>query len=163
MSLMACKECKAQISDKAEKCPQCGAKVKKPTSLIKVFIVGALLIWVARSVLDPAAGISVPNNMAQSDDCNASNFSVTVARTFSESGFTHIVGTAKNGNQIPCGIEVKYSTYDKNGGVLRSNDAWPASIRNIGSGQTENFDFMLPYEKIADKADVVPLRAKHWN
>lgn len=33
MSMIKCSECKQEISDKAEKCPHCGAPVKKKTSL----------------------------------------------------------------------------------------------------------------------------------
>lgn len=40
MALIECKECKRQVSDKAGKCPNCGAKVKTPTSkFTKVFTV----------------------------------------------------------------------------------------------------------------------------
>lgn len=34
MALIACKECKQQVSDSAGRCPSCGAKVRKPLSAI---------------------------------------------------------------------------------------------------------------------------------
>lgn len=40
MALIACKECNAQVSDTAGKCPQCGAKVKKKMSIIQWVGVG---------------------------------------------------------------------------------------------------------------------------
>lgn len=47
MALVTCKECKAQISDTAATCPQCGAKVKKPTSRLTLFIGGLFAIGIA--------------------------------------------------------------------------------------------------------------------
>lgn len=46
MALITCKECKAQVSDTAEKCPSCGAKVKKPTSPFTWFVVFCIVVWV---------------------------------------------------------------------------------------------------------------------
>lgn len=50
MALVACPECKAQISDKAERCPQCGAKRPKSTSRATIFIGGLFAIAVASLV-----------------------------------------------------------------------------------------------------------------
>lgn len=34
MALIICKECKNKVSDTAEKCPSCGAKVPKKSSML---------------------------------------------------------------------------------------------------------------------------------
>ena len=47
MALITCKECKEKISNKAKKCPKCGAPVKKKTSLITwavTVLIGLFLI-----------------------------------------------------------------------------------------------------------------------
>ena len=49
MGLQKCKECGNQVSDKAEKCPVCGAPVKKPVSAGKV-ILGVIAILVLAGV-----------------------------------------------------------------------------------------------------------------
>lgn len=40
MALVKCGECKTEMSDKAEKCPKCGAPAKKKTSLLTWLVVG---------------------------------------------------------------------------------------------------------------------------
>lgn len=37
MSLIKCKECNNEISDKAKNCPKCGAKNKQPSGCLKLF------------------------------------------------------------------------------------------------------------------------------
>jgi len=44
MALTHCKECNQQISNKAEACPHCGAKVPKKTSKVTWLVVGILAI-----------------------------------------------------------------------------------------------------------------------
>ncbi|QDJ91878.1 FmdB family zinc ribbon protein [Acinetobacter haemolyticus] len=44
MALKPCKECGNQVSDKADKCPNCGVKIKKPMSLL-VFLGILFLIF----------------------------------------------------------------------------------------------------------------------
>jgi uncharacterized protein (DUF983 family) len=47
MALISCKECKAEISDKAAACPKCGvelAKGKTRGALKTVLIIGVLLV-----------------------------------------------------------------------------------------------------------------------
>ncbi len=44
MALTKCKECGEEISSKADKCPKCGFKVKK-TSTITWAVLAILLIW----------------------------------------------------------------------------------------------------------------------
>ena len=50
MVIKPCKECGGAVSDKAESCPQCGAKQPKQTSILTWICVGALclaaMIWV---------------------------------------------------------------------------------------------------------------------
>ncbi len=50
MALVTCRECKAQISDTATTCPQCGAKAKKPTSRFTLFVGGLLAIGIAGAI-----------------------------------------------------------------------------------------------------------------
>lgn len=38
MGLIACRECKAEISDTASSCPKCGAKL--PSSILKKVLIG---------------------------------------------------------------------------------------------------------------------------
>lgn len=67
MALINCKECGNQISDKADKCPNCGFKQKKPISLL-VFL-GILFIlfafigsYVSKPKVDSKAADNIANN-----------------------------------------------------------------------------------------------------
>ncbi|MGA9591266.1 MAG: hypothetical protein WBV11_15660 [Salegentibacter sp.] len=70
MALTNCKECGNQLSTKAEKCPHCGAKVKKGNNsgLITVLIVIMLFIGFSMFIPDSpsdsssSTSISHPNN-----------------------------------------------------------------------------------------------------
>lgn len=50
MSLINCKECKAEISDAAKTCPKCGAPVPKPTSQFTLLVAGLLAIGALSSI-----------------------------------------------------------------------------------------------------------------
>ncbi len=60
MALIPCKECKAQVSDQAGKCPHCGAKVDKPTSKIALVFAGLVLIGVVKCSYESATQVSSP-------------------------------------------------------------------------------------------------------
>lgn len=46
MALVKCKECGSEVSTKAKKCPSCGAKAPKKTSLVTWFVL-AVIVFVA--------------------------------------------------------------------------------------------------------------------
>ena len=46
MALINCKECGAQVSTQAKSCPSCGAKIKKPTSIITWIFLGLMYITI---------------------------------------------------------------------------------------------------------------------
>lgn len=45
MTLIKCKECGEEISQKAEKCPHCGAPQKKKTSLLTWLVAVVVVLW----------------------------------------------------------------------------------------------------------------------
>lgn len=62
MALVECKECKAEVSDEAIKCPKCGATLRKPTRsffgrLIKWTFIGfniLMLYWLVFGIGEAA-------------------------------------------------------------------------------------------------------------
>lgn len=51
MAMIACKECRTQISNKAKACPQCGAPVpKKSNNLVSAIVVLIAVLFIARCV-----------------------------------------------------------------------------------------------------------------
>ena len=63
MALIKCKECKAEISNKAIKCPSCGAPVVP--ELQKILLGGCLVVVVFLIVIGVI--ISLPNNITNTD------------------------------------------------------------------------------------------------
>jgi RNA polymerase subunit RPABC4/transcription elongation factor Spt4 len=51
MAIRPCKECGAPVSDKADSCPQCGAKQPKKTSIITWIVLGVIILTVLIGVL----------------------------------------------------------------------------------------------------------------
>lgn len=50
MALIACHECKRQVSDTAKSCPSCGAKVKQPMGWGSKTLIGLLVIVIVSAV-----------------------------------------------------------------------------------------------------------------
>jgi hypothetical protein len=71
-------------------------------------------------------------------------------------------GTVTNNGTEPCGVQLKVSTYDRNGEVIETADFWPASIRNIEPGARENFWYFVRHDKAAKTYDAVVIDAKGW-
>ena len=53
MSLIKCKECGKEISNKAESCPNCGVKLPKKTSIITWAILASIVIYFIASLFFP--------------------------------------------------------------------------------------------------------------
>lgn len=51
MALVKCHECNAEISDTAKACPQCGAKLKKPSGCAAKVAIGLVLLIVVSSAV----------------------------------------------------------------------------------------------------------------
>lgn len=63
MALIKCQECGNEVSNQARVCPTCGAKVKKPTSLIVKILVGVVGVGILASLLS-SPGTSKPSDPA---------------------------------------------------------------------------------------------------
>ena len=55
MALIACKECKNQISDKSKTCTSCGAPVPQGTSRLAILFAGIVLIVVLKTIFTDSA------------------------------------------------------------------------------------------------------------
>jgi hypothetical protein len=65
MAMTKCKECGAQISTKAETCPQCGAKPKK-TSGCAIVVLGFILLIVFADIAGQCSGPDTRSSSASS-------------------------------------------------------------------------------------------------
>lgn len=78
MALIKCKECGNEVSDKAESCPKCGAKVEKPVGLAAKIIGGFFVLIILAVVLTPDEVSQQSNSPAQAAVMEPS-FSTTAA------------------------------------------------------------------------------------
>jgi hypothetical protein len=81
MALVKCKECQNQVSSKAEKCPHCGAVVKKKTSGCAVIFLIVLLLAVIGPVMREATSDNQPSSVhsASSAPSSASSSPINAA------------------------------------------------------------------------------------
>ena len=75
---------------------------------------------------------------------------------------TSILGVIVNGCSVPAGVQLKVIFYDKQGGLLRVEDMWPASTSNIPANS--DFPFQVSLERVEgfDKVEVRVIRTKTW-
>jgi hypothetical protein len=57
MALQNCHECGKQVSNEADKCPECGAPVKKPLLQKKIGCLGSILIILAAYLIIKSVGV----------------------------------------------------------------------------------------------------------
>lgn len=61
------------------------------------------------------------------------------------------------------GVQVKMTSYAKDGSPVSTHESWPASISNIAPGDyTFTLDFFLDYDKEAKTFDVTVSRVNRW-
>ena len=111
MSLIKCKECGKEISNKAESCPNCGVKLPKKTSIVTWALLVSIAIYFVVNLLFPT------NESVYSSAPKAKNFNFTSMeicliniKKLSDSKnlkiFTdkpeEVSGTLDNGNSFSC-------------------------------------------------------------
>ena len=110
MALIECKECKANISDEAKTCPQCGAAVPQPTSRLGLLIGGIFIFFLARFLIGQADPPSPP----QKSDAQ------TAADAKKEADFQKVVRVAewaKKNMKNPASFELTYGGLTDKGAV----------------------------------------------
>lgn len=76
MAIKKCGECGGQVSDKAEKCPACGAPVKKKAGFIKLALYGIggfFGLFILIGIIAAASGDKKPSASASSPQAAAAN------------------------------------------------------------------------------------------
>lgn len=184
MALTKCRECGKEISTTARSCPHCGAKrtsvlgrIWLAAKLFVALIVG-LMAYQCGTVMNrvsssesspPLAGAAPATPSAarsptpSAPRCTASDFSVTALKFRKDYDSLRFTGTVTNNGALPCGVQLKVSTYDASGAVVETTDFWPASIRNISPGAAENFSYFVRFDSNAKRYDVAPIDAKAWS
>ena len=108
MALKPCKECGHNVSTKATSCPQCGARMSKPTSLVTKVIAGIFIMSAAIAVFSPkpdAAPATQSAHKPPADPKREAAFQRTVA----------VVRSIKASLREPSSVQWE--------GILRNDDA----------------------------------------
>lgn len=80
MAMIKCKECGAQISTKAEACPQCGAKPKK-TSGCAIVVLGFILLLVFGAIVGQCSAPSTSTTATSASSTSVSSEPATPPHT----------------------------------------------------------------------------------
>jgi hypothetical protein len=73
-----------------------------------------------------------------------------------------VVGEVRNCTGIPQGVELQVIVRDPNGSVLSEASWWPASILNIGPGETSPFQWPIPQFSGDVQVELRILQAHTW-
>lgn len=168
MALVNCHDCGNPISRNALICPQCGVKPREKTSIL-TWVVGAIfLVIVFRTCSSlneraaPVAGATLVPSLPAKPPCDAASFTVKNIKSRREYDHAIFTATVTNTGSTACGVQLKASTYDKAGAVVGTNDFWPASIRNIEPGASENFNSFLRFDPAIKTFEITPISARVW-
>jgi hypothetical protein len=180
MALVKCKECGSEVSSTAAACPRCGAPVATSSPILKaagwiwtaaklfVGLVVLIVVYRCTQAMDSAQerrSESAPASLAAaapSPKCAPTAFAVSGEKFRREHGYIFVTATATNSGKVACGVQLKFTVFDKAGSPLASQDFWPASVRNIAPGAAEHFTYQLRFDAGAATYEIRPIDAKAW-
>lgn len=149
MAMIKCHECTKEISSSADKCPHCGVKPKKKTSLGE--IIGVLLgIYFAWIIFGPGKKMDSPeiaNPITAAVQQANAELSATDVHFVKDGYLSKVVGTIKNttGRKLPY-VQVEINLYDKKGTQVGST---LANVNNLEAGNNWNFEAPVMQDKAA--------------
>jgi hypothetical protein len=128
MALTKCSECATEISTKAEKCPKCGAKAKKKTSVFTWIIAIIVVLGVVRYLTGNQAGSAGSAGTTSTQKPSTEDVIQSVKLDFSwkKAGFDSIMKadfTVTNSNTFPIkDIQITCIHSAKSGTVIDKNE-----------------------------------------
>lgn len=153
MSLIKCKECGKDVSNKAKTCPNCGAEVKAGFSIIKA--VGAIffgLIIIGFISSGGSGDGASPAAASSTSELTATD----VAFSRGQYGNSSITGKVANTTGKKLGyVQVEINLYDKGGTQVGST---LANVNNLEPGVTWKFEAPVVHER-ASSAKVAGISA----
>jgi len=138
-----CKFCAMKIPEAAKICPFCRKSQPQPVKWWQV-ILFLFLGWLAYSWASMSSTINPYQHKSSgaitAKDDLGERVSIKVSKFYEESGYIKIAGYIKNDNDVPLGVKVKFTCYDKKNEVAKVNESWPASVRNIPAHSKYTFE-----------------------
>ena len=148
MSLINCKECGHEVSDKASVCPNCGAKIK---SSLQIGCLGVILVIIFAFFLIGTLA-NIPNDTKDSYKITTpsapeikrpqiSDFVLSDISGEWDSYYYNVKGKIKNNGSFPAGVEVELIIRDNKNIIIKSTKFYPNSTSNIPQGDTMAFSY----------------------
>ena len=137
MALKSCKECGKEVSSKADKCPNCGAPVKRKGSsfLSAIGLVFLLLIFIAIVFRSPG-GVSMSTSSPKM------KLEIVKGWQWSDEGdWTYIRGSVKNVGDVPIGYFKVQAEYENAKGEVVDTD-YTNSGERLNPGAAKKFEIM---------------------
>lgn len=138
MALKSCKECGKEVSSKAEKCPNCGAPVKRKGSgcLGAIGLIFLLLIFIVIVFRSPGGGSkSISSNSKMKLEI------VKGWQWIDEGDWTYIRGSVKNVGDVPIGYFKVQAEYKNAKGEVVDTD-YTNSGERVNPGAAKKFEIM---------------------
>lgn len=123
MAVIKCSECAREVSDRAGRCPGCGAKVRKPVGLLAWIFASVVLLMFVQCAMNTS-------NRPPSEPTRAK------ADPVRERHFQEVVSTLRNLRTLmhdPASLDVESATRAPDGSiciVYRGKNAFGATVRN---------------------------------
>ncbi len=150
MSLIKCKECGKEISNKARKCPNCGysnneKKVKYICSSIMLIIIIIIIVIILKGYnknnKNSYSSYSSYNPSASTSSVESSSLNLfknleikTTNKTTSSEGWYKVVGTTKNNNNVAINGYFTACFYSSSGVLLDTKTVSLDTIEAKGTG-----------------------------
>jgi hypothetical protein len=167
MALVACKECGKEVSSTATQCPHCGKALvlRGPGKWMIVGLLGFAAYLLFSHVGDTVSQHSTAASAAtRRDACEPQQFVLDDLRGRIEYDYLIVTARLTNSCQIAAGVQLETSVYNAQGSLIDTDTGWPASIRNIPAGGSENIKIMVrPPETRKINFKVRPIATKVWN
>jgi hypothetical protein len=106
----------------------------------------------------PAAGSPTPLPAARPPNFEVLEWSIVPG---SDGGKPRVVGEVRNNGGVPMGVELRVVVRDAQGRIVRVDDFWPASARNVAPGETYAFSTFLESSP-GDAAEIRIIRETTW-
>jgi hypothetical protein len=167
MSLTNCPECKKEVSDRAESCPNCGYptgritmdtnsrgtsinrksnKRSYTTPILLIIVSGLIFYFWSNNSFKPIAP-SIPAN----NSVNISVKNVRISKDYPNAWA--VKGSIKNNTDKPLKGAVKIKFKDSNGDIVHSAQAYVNDGDYFNPGQSASFEYFESPERFKDVVD----------
>jgi len=94
--------------------------------------------------------------------CSTSDITVRIENLRKRYDYSYATGRIINNCAIAIGVQLKFTTYGKNGEILKVDDTWPASTNNIPARSEFPFEHQTDWVPGATNMDARVIATRIW-